>query len=76
MAIGQAYSDVLTPDAQQALESGCDVLIDGCFEDLKTFNDQNDFDNTIFAIHLPQCYVHKYTPLFLKQFTVCIITVA
>jgi hypothetical protein len=32
MSVGQAYSDVLTPRAQETLEMGCNWIIDHCFE--------------------------------------------
>lgn len=33
MLMGQAYTDVLTPHEQQALQASCDILIDSIFED-------------------------------------------
>ena len=42
MLVGQAYPEVLTPHAQQALEAGCDILIDGCFEALETIKEPED----------------------------------
>lgn len=75
MSIGQAYSDVLTPPALRALQGGCDTLIDGVFDDLENVKDPQDFADTWAAIYLPERYLYKYTPLFLKKFTVCIITV-
>ena len=38
--------------------------------------DPEHFEDTILGGHLPSRYLHKYTPLFYKQFAVCIITVA
>lgn len=31
MFMGQAYTDVLTPHEQQALQASCDILIDSVF---------------------------------------------
>jgi hypothetical protein len=76
MSIGQAYTDILTPPALQALQGGCDTLIDGVFDDLENVKDPQDFADTWVAIYLPERYLYKYTPLFLRQFAVCIITVA
>lgn len=76
MSIGQAYIDVLTPHEQQALQAACDRVIDECFEDLQMIHTSDDITHTIFDFYLPKRYAHRYTPLFLKQFTVCIITVA
>jgi|SRR5690348_5440522 len=76
MAVGQAYSDVLTQQEQQALHEACDVLIDEVFEDLKTIEDPKDLVDTALGDCLPERYLYRYTPLFFKQFVVCIITVA
>jgi len=76
LSIGQAYSDVLTPRAQEALEMGCDWIIDHCFENYNDLKDPEHFEDTILGGHLPSRYLHRYTPLFYKQFAVCIITVA
>jgi hypothetical protein len=75
MSIGQAYAHILTKREQQALRIGCDVLIDSVFDDIKIVDNPKDIADTVFSIHLPGRYVYKYTPLFLRQFTVCIITV-
>ncbi len=32
MFMGQAYTDVLTPHEQQALQASCDILIDSIFD--------------------------------------------
>ncbi len=76
MTVGQAYSGVLTLREQQALTSACDILIDEFFEDLKSIETPDDIVGTSFEDCLPGRYLPRYTPLFLKQFTVCIITVA
>src|SRR5579864_3486250 len=76
MSIGQAYSDILTPPALQALQGGCDTLIDSVFDDLETAKDPQDIADTWVATYLPERYLYKYTPLFLRQFAVCIVTVA
>ena len=74
--LGRAYSDSLSLKEQKALEASVDVLIDELFEDLREWDETAlDFGNTVFAIYLPQRYASRYTPLFLKQFTVCVITV-
>src|SRR5579859_3614684 len=76
MAIGQAYSDILTPPAREALQGGCDTLIDGVFDDLGNVKGSRDIADTWAAIYLPERYLYKYTPLFLRQFAVCVVTVA
>ncbi len=76
MLIGQAYTDVLTPQEQQALQSSCDMLIDSIFDDLQNVEKPEDVVHTMLGIYLPERYLYKYTPLFLKKFAVCVITVA
>ena len=76
MTIGQAYADVLTQQEQQALQQACEVLIDEVFDDLKNIEDPKDLVDTALGDCLPERYVYRYTPLFLKQFVVCIITVS
>ena len=76
MSIGQAYSDVLTPRAREALEMGCDWIIDHCFENYNDLKNPEHFEDTVLGGHLPSRYLHRYTPLVYKQFAVCIITVA
>jgi hypothetical protein len=76
MLIGQAYTDVLTPRAREALEAGCNWIIDHCFENYNDLNNPEDFEDTILGGHLPSRYLYKYTPLFYKKFAVCVITVA
>jgi hypothetical protein len=75
MSIGQAYSDVLSFYEQKALESACDWLIDHAFDELKYIEKPQDVADTIVGGYLPERYLYKYTPLFFKQFAVCIITV-
>jgi hypothetical protein len=76
MLIGQAYSHILTPLERQALQESCDVLIDNAFDDLSTLESPQDVAHTFLVGHLPQRYIYKYTPLFFRQFTVCLITVS
>jgi len=76
MTIGQAYTDVLTPRAQEALNDGCNVFIEQCFEALKTITGPQDIEDTILGLALPERYTYKYTAQFLQQFVVCVITVA
>lgn len=75
MSIGQAYSDILSPRAQEALEMGCNWIIDHCFEEYSEAKGPESFEKSILGEYLPHRYLQKYTPLFLKQFAVCVITV-
>jgi hypothetical protein len=76
--VGQAYSDSLTAEEQEALAGGIDVLIDELFEDLRQREHEGEWDlaNSPFGECLPLRYLPRYTPLFLKKFLVCVITVA
>ncbi|EFH85638.1 hypothetical protein [Ktedonobacter racemifer] len=74
MAIGQAYSDVLTQREKKALETACSVIIDEAFENLKDLEDGESVSQTIFGLYLPPRYLPKYNYLFCKSFTVCLIT--
>ncbi len=76
MSIGQAYSDILSPSVREALGMGCDWMIDHCFENYNASKNPGHFDDTVLGGHLPSRYLQRYTPLFYKQFAVCIITVA
>ncbi len=75
MSIGQVYSDWLTPREQQALQVGCDWLIDHAFDELEAVKDPKDIVNTVMGGHLPERYLYKYTQLFFRKFAVCLITV-
>jgi hypothetical protein len=76
MLMGQAYTHVLTPHEQQALQASCDILIDSIFNDLQNVEQPKDVAHTILGIYLPERYLYKYTPRFLRKFAICIITVA
>lgn len=76
--VGQAYQEWLTQREQKALAAGCDILIDSIFDDFTEIEDwetEGVVDSAL-ASHLPSRYLSHYTPLFFRQFFVCIITVA
>lgn len=76
--VGQAYKRWLTPFERRVLAVGVSVLIDEIFDDfvLAERREPEDFALTALGWHLPMCALPKYTPLFLKQFVVCILNVA
>ena len=76
--VGQAYTQYLTSEEQEALAEGITVLTDMLFEDLMHRQSwkPEDLANSMFAEYLPMRYLSKYTPLFLKQFLVCVLTVS
>jgi hypothetical protein len=76
--VGRAYKQWLAPSKREALAAGIEILIDELFEDFThTGRDElEDMAGTTLAWHLPLHYLPKYTPPFLKQFSVCIMTVA
>ncbi len=76
MSIGQAYQEYLTPLEQKGLKFGCALLIDKVFDDLKYIENPENVRFTTLELHLPERYLMHHSPLFCKQFLVCIITVA
>jgi hypothetical protein len=76
--VGQAYKEYLTPEEQEALAGGVDLLLDGLFDEVMQMAhwEESDLANSTFGWHLPPRYLPKYTPLFLKQFLICVVTVA
>lgn len=76
MLMGQAYTDILTPQEQQALQTSCDILIDNIIDDLPNVKKPEDVEDTMLGIYLPQRYMYRYTPRFLRKFAICVITVA
>lgn len=77
MFVGQAYTKWLSPREQEAIAASCTYLIDAFFDEWSPANWQED---TLLATrlgkHLPRQYASQYTPLFLKQFGISIVTVA
>ncbi len=67
MSIGQAYTNALTPQEQQALQVSCDILIDSIFEDLQNVKKPEDVADTLLGIYLPERYLYQYTPLFYES---------
>ncbi len=76
MSIGQAYSDTLTTSEQQALHKAGDMLIDNIFDGISGVQDNKDVADTMIGAFLPERYMLRYSPLFLRQFAASIITVA
>ena len=75
MLMGQAYTDILTPPEQKALRASCDILIDSIFDEVNRVKTPEDIIDTTIGDYLPERYLYRYTPLFLRKFAVCIITV-
>lgn len=65
----EAWSEYLPNNHRKALYSALALLSDEFFE-----NDLEDEDH-IFRELLPRKYFHQYTPIFLKQFYVTLLTV-
>ena len=76
--VGQAYKEYLSPEEQKALTEGITELTDMLFSEIMQMAHwkPETLDNSMFAQCLPPRYLPKYTPLFLKQFFVCILTVS
>jgi hypothetical protein len=70
-------SSILPADHVRALMNACDLLVDQCYDDLQYLDlDDWDFSDCAMEQHLPSKYLPFYTPLFARQFTVCVIVVA
>jgi len=79
LRVGQAYKKYLLPSEQETLDAGIAVLIDELFADFAPKVGLRAGENialTTLGEHLPLHYLPKYTPVFLKRFAVCIMTVA
>jgi hypothetical protein len=78
MSIGTAtYSeDELPSDHQEALLDAIDELTDEFFDDVAELLDEGSFAETTMGSFLPPRYLPRYTPVFAKQFFVCLLTVA
>lgn len=80
MPLGGAYSDVLQPALQTALETAGNALIDQFFEDICTITSAGNavtgaFAESYMAEFLPRRYLARYTTLFAKRFLVCLTIV-
>ncbi len=76
--VGRAYRRCLTEWEHFTLAKAIMVLIDEMFDDLVLMekNESEQIALTTLSWHLPVQYSSHYTPLFVKQFIVCILTVA
>jgi hypothetical protein len=77
MSMGQAFSQVLPPSHQQALQTAADLLIDTYLDDLLAADVQDwHFEHFFISDLLPPRYFPKYSPHFARQFFLCLTTVA
>ena len=76
--VGQAYKHGLTRRERRTLAAAIVVLIDEIFEAIALVDKDESEQFVLFSLnwHLPSPYQSEYTPLFQKQFIVCIFTVA
>jgi len=62
---------------RRALIDAANFLVDQCFDDLCDVTVEGwDFLQCYIAIYLPRQHLAAYTPLFARQFLVCLLTVA
>lgn len=79
MGLPAVYSEVLDAEHVRALEDAIPWSVDHALEDLAAIDlafragQKIDWDNLAFLSGLPERYRHRYTPLFAKQFVVCLI---
>jgi hypothetical protein len=78
MPIGASYeADILPPSHRQALADACDRLIDRWLDELAALADGEwSVIDSVIAEALPRCYLLAYTPVFARQFFICLVTVA
>lgn len=76
--VGQAYTQMLTRRERRTLATAIAVLIDEIFDGIAMQDKDESEQFALFSLnwHLPPPYQSEYTPLFQKQFIVCIFTVA
>lgn len=79
MALPEIYAKVLAPDHMRALEDAITWSVDHALGDLAAIEQADSADEAIdwsdlaFLSGLPARYRHVYTPLFAKQFVVCLV---
>lgn len=80
MALPAVYARVLDNEHQRALEDAIPWSVDHALEDLAAIDlafrrgEKIDWDDLALLSGLPARFRHRYTPLFAKQFVVCLIT--
>jgi hypothetical protein len=76
--VGRAYTHVLTRRERRTLAAAIELLIDEVFDAIAMGEQDESEQFALFSLnwHLPSHYQSEYTPLFQKQFIVCIFTVA
>jgi hypothetical protein len=72
---GDALADALPPSHRDALLDAIDMLVDESCEDIAALLDGEAFAQVVMADYLPPRYLHRYTPVFAKQFLTCVIVV-
>ena len=76
--VGRAYKQWLTRREKRSLATAIAALIDETFDGIAMREKDESEKFALFSLnwHLPSHYRSEYTPLFQKQFIVCIFTVA
>ena len=76
--VGRAYKTYLTRRERETLATTIDVFIDEIFDSMARRDKSKSevFALTALQWHLPLHHQSEYTPLFQKQFIVCILTAA
>jgi hypothetical protein len=79
MSLPDVYAKAIPADHLRALEDAISWAVDHALEDLASIETADAADHEIvwddlaFLCGLPVRYRHRYTPLFAKQFVVCLI---
>jgi len=72
---GDALEDALPRSHRDALLDAIDMLVDESCADVAALLEGEDFAHLAMADSLPPQYLHRYNPVFAKQFLTCIIVV-
>ncbi len=73
MSFAQAFAEVLTKSALQALETSSIVVLDECATD--TEKENLVIEDTFLAGYLPPRFIHRYNKRFIHEFAFCLYTV-
>lgn len=77
MKLFKDYARVLPPNHRAAIEEACVVIVDMMLDDLNMLDSPDaSIPSSYIAGFLPPKYMHRYTPVLLRRFFICVVTVA
>lgn len=76
MRLGYAYREALTLGQREALYSAAEMMEEGILDDLAAFHNGSwEAEYSVTVSGLPQRYLLRYTPQFIRRFDMCLLTV-